>query len=93
MDAYYVDGVTHYGYVPSDTAQGYAELRRFHYANAALPRRGVSDARMNFERELDIPPTMPMSRYEAVWLTRQAKRIYDYPNKKLDITTLYRGLT
>jgi hypothetical protein len=91
LDVYYVDGVTHYGYVPSKKLSGYQEFVRFHRYGGTHSRRHITDGRMNFERELNFHPFRASNRrYEAAYLTPRAKRIYDFPNKTLDIHDFFK---
>jgi hypothetical protein len=88
---YYIDGVAHGAYVPRKTLTGDAAFIRYNVENTCDTRRHTADGRMNFERELNFRPWGVSSRrYEAAFLTPIAKRIYDYPNKKLDTKNFFK---
>ena len=86
MDLYYVDGVTHWGYIPKEEYLGYVEGNRFHGDNKHTHFRHIADGRMTFERLLDYDPYHEANRrYDADYITPRAKKLYDFPNKRLDI--------
>lgn len=90
LDVYYIDGVTHYGYIPAKKLSGYREFMDFHRNAGMTSRRYVADGRMYFERKLGFHPyRVSNKKYEAKYLTPLAKKLYDYPNKRLNMK-LYR---
>jgi hypothetical protein len=91
MERYYVDGVTHLGYVPHKKLSGYLEFLRFHQYGGTHSRRHVADGRMTFERALNFHPFRAANRrYEAAYLTPLAKKLYNYPSKTLDTRDFFK---